>query len=51
VLDIVDGAVEEHLIGLFGVFGDGVRVFVTADTARTQEARQRGYHNQFVKNA
>jgi hypothetical protein len=51
VLDIVDGPVEEHLIGLFGFLGDGVGVLVAAYTAGTQEARQRGDHNQVMKNA
>ena len=51
VLDIVDGPVEEHLIGLFGFLGDGVCVLVAAYTAGTQEARQRGDHNQVMKNA
>jgi hypothetical protein len=51
MLYIVDGPVEKHLIGLFGDLGDGVRVFVAAYAAGTQEGRQRGYRDQVMKNA
>src|ERR1035441_7899841 len=45
VLDIVDGLVKQHLIGLLGVFGDGVGVLFAANATAAQEYRNRQDHS------
>ena len=42
VLDVVDGLVEQDLVGLLGVLGDRVVVLVAFEAAGTQQNRQRG---------
>ena len=49
MLDVVNGPVEQHFVGLFGLLGDGVCVLMAANTAGTQQARQGGYRNQVMK--
>src|ERR1019366_3207944 len=45
VLDIVDGLVKQHLVGLLGVFGDGVGVLFAAYATAAQEYRNRQDHS------
>src|ERR1019366_7440177 len=45
VLDIVDGLVKQHLIGLLGVFGDGVGVLFAANATAAQQYRNRQDHS------
>ena len=40
VLDVVDRFVEQHLVGLLGVFRDRVFVFLAAETAGGEQAPQ-----------
>ena len=39
VLDVVDGPIEENLVGLLGVLGDRIVVLVAAETAGGQQTR------------
>jgi hypothetical protein len=54
VFDVFNGAIEENLVGLQGVFGDGRFVFLVAKRpiaiARGHEEREqgRGYDYDFV---
>ena len=44
VLDIVDGLVKQHLIGLLRIFGDGVVVLLAAKATAAEKYRNRQNH-------